>query len=148
MGRPSIPLDTDLMLQLLTDGMTKKDVAAIMGVSPMTIDHRISDLKKEESMLLAYDKVHYLDLIKVKEKLVAGCTQEKIDDAPLGQIAQAYGVFSKMEQLIQGRPTEIHGLMGYLLHLEKEDIAKREKDNSVVADDAIDVTVENGDSNG
>jgi hypothetical protein len=29
-----------------------------------------------------------------------------------------------MEQLIQGRPTEIHGLMGYLMHLEKEDIAE------------------------
>jgi hypothetical protein len=37
--------------------------------------------------------------------------------------------------LIQGKPTEIHGLMGYLLHLEKEEIEKV-KDNS----DAVDAS--------
>jgi hypothetical protein len=43
-----------------------------------------------------------------------------------------------MEQLIQGKPTEIHGLMGYLLHLEKEDI---EKAQDVVGNsDAVDAS--------
>ena len=124
MGRPCKEIDTDLMLSLLADGMSRKDTAAALDISPVTLDAAVERLKKEESSLLAYSKVHYLDLISVQKRLVDGVTDEKILDAPLGQIAQAYGVFNKAEQLVQGRPTEIHGLMGYLLHLEKEDIGK------------------------
>jgi DNA-binding Lrp family transcriptional regulator len=123
MGRHPKDIDIDLMLNLLTDGMTIKDTADMMGVSVPTLNNRIEKLKREESGLLAYDKVHHLDLIAVKQKLIEGVTEEKIGEAPLASIANAYGVFAKMEQLIQGRPTEIHGLMGYLLHLEKEDVA-------------------------
>jgi hypothetical protein len=43
-----------------------------------------------------------------------------------------------MEQLIQGKPTEIHGLMGYLLHLEKEDIEKAQ--NAADNSDAVDAS--------
>jgi len=43
-----------------------------------------------------------------------------------------------MLQLDQGKPTEIHGLMGYLMKLEQEDIAKREADNAKT--DVIDVS--------
>ena len=134
-------IDMNAVLDLLGDGVSRKDVAEIMGVSPPTISNRIEQLRKEESGLLAYDKVHYLDLIHVKQRLVGGVTDIKIAEAPLGQIAQAYGVFSKMEQLIQGRPTEIHGLMGYLLHLEKEDIEAK------MANAPIDITP-SGDNNG
>lgn len=137
-------IDRDLMISLLADGMSRKDIADVMGVSPPTISNKIEELRREESALLAYDKVHYLDLIGVKQRLVAGVTDDKILEAPLGQIAQAYGVFAKSEQLIQGRPTEIHGLMGYLLHLEKEDIAKAKSSNG---DDAIDITP-TGDNDG
>ena len=139
-------IDMNLVLDLLGDGMSRKDVAEVLGVSPPTISNRIEQLRKEESGLLAYDKVHYLDLISVKQKLVGGVTDSKIKDAPLGQIAQVYGVFSKMEQLIQGRPTEIHGLMGYLLHLEKEDIEAKQKTLAGGnGDSVVDITPE-GDS--
>ena len=53
---------------------------------------------------------------------------QKIEDAPLQHIANAYGIFKKAEQLVTGRPTEIHGLMGYLMHLEKEDVEKANKE--------------------
>ena len=139
MGRKPKDIDIDLMLSMLTDGMSTADVADTLGVTVPTINARVEQLKKAESALLAYDKSHYLDLIAVKQKLVAGVTEAKITEAPLGQIAQAYGVFSKMEQLIQGRPTEIHGLMGYLLHLEKEDIksvTEEVPDGEFVTEDA------------
>jgi hypothetical protein len=114
------------MLSLLSDGMNRSDTAKALGVAPASLDLAISKLKAQESSLLAYDKVHHLDLIGVKKKLVDGVTEEKIAEAPLASIASAYGVFAKMEQLVQGRPTEIHGLMGYLMHLEKEDIVAAE----------------------
>jgi len=139
-GKPK-NINIDLMLDMLSDGMSRKDTAAALGIAPQTLDARVEQLRKSESSLLAYDKSHYLDLIAVKQRLVAGVTDEKIEEAPLGQIAQAYGTFAKMEQLIQGRPTEIYGLMGYLLHLEKEDIAKK-NDN----EDVIDVTPVSGEA--
>lgn len=135
MGRHKKEIDIDLMLGMLTDGMSAVDVADTLGVTVPTINARVEQLRKAESALLAYDKTHYLDLIAVKSRLVAGVTEAKILEAPLGQIAQAYGTFAKMEQLIQGRPTEIHGLMGYLLHLEKEDI-KSVTDGEFTAEDA------------
>ena len=119
MATPKKEIDMDLAISLLTDGMSKKEVAGIMGVSIPTLSARIEELKHEESNLLAYSKVQHLDLISVQQKLIAGITEDKIQEAPLGQIAQAFGVFKKAEQLIEGRPTEIHGLMGYLMHLEK-----------------------------
>ena len=124
MGRKPKDIDIDLMLSLITDGMSTKEVADTLGVSIPTINARVETLQKQEASLLAYDKVHHLDLIAVQQKLITGVTDEKIAEAPLGQIAQAYGVFNKASQLAQGKPTEIHGLMGYLLHLEKEDIEK------------------------
>jgi hypothetical protein len=134
MGRSKKPIDTELMLSLLTDGMSRGDTAAALGITPPTLDARIADLQREESALLAYDKCHYLDLIGVQQRLVAGVTDAKIEEAPLGQIAQAYGVFNRGSQLAQGRPTEIHGLMGYLMHLEKEDIEEAmSKSNSADA---------------
>jgi hypothetical protein len=133
-GRPPKDIDVDLMLSLLSDGMSRKDTAAALNISPITLDAHVERLKREESGLLAYDKVHHLDLIGVKQRLVAGVTDEKIAEAPLASIASAYGVFAKMEQLIQGRPTEIHGLMGYLMHLEKEDIAAQQVVDGEVID--------------
>lgn len=134
MGRPPKDVDTELMVSLLSMGMTKADVAGIMGVTSPTIEARINDLRKEENALLAYDKCRYLDLISVQQRLVAGVTDAKIEEAPLGQIAQAFGVFNKAEMLVQGKPTEIHGLMGFLLQLDKEDVetAKSKIDNGEV----------------
>lgn len=126
MGRKPADIDIDLMLSLLGDGMSRKETSDALGVCPGSLDLAIEKLKKQENSLLAYDKVHHLDLIGVKKKLVDGVTEEKIAEAPLASIASAYGVFAKMEQLVQGRPTEIHGLMGYLMHLEKEDIVAAE----------------------
>lgn len=113
--------EREMMLQMLGGGVPLHDVARYFDCATSTIKARIDDIKRDESMLLAYDKVHYLDLISVKQRLLAGITDEKIEAAPLGQIGQTYGIVAKMEQLIQGRPTEIHGLMGYLMHLELED---------------------------
>ena len=132
------PEDTKMMIDLLADGMKQRDVASIIGVSGVTISNKLRELKQEESNLLAYDKNRYLDLIQVQQRIIANVTDEKLAAAPVQHLASAYAQFGKMEQLIQGKPTEIHGLMGYLLHLEKEDI---EKANDVVDNsDAVDAS--------
>jgi len=121
MGRRQLNIDNDLMLDLITSGMSSREIAETMGVSIPTLESRIKELQNSEKALLAYDKVHHLGLIAVQQKLIDGVTDEKITAAPLGQIAQAYGVFNKAKQLATGGPTEIQGLMGYLIALETED---------------------------
>jgi predicted transcriptional regulator len=138
MGRNPAAIDTALMLDLLADGMSKKEVADIIGCSPPTISAKIAELRKDEASLLAYDKNKYLDLIGVQQRILANVTDEKLAEAPVQHLASAYSNFGKMLQLDQGKPTEIHGLMGYLMKLEQEDIAKREADNAET--DAIDVS--------
>lgn len=132
MGRPRKEIDTELMIDLLAEGLSKTEVAAVLGVTPPTIENRVKELRSDESALLAYDKVHFLDLIRVKERLVANMTEQKMVEAHLGTLANAYGIIAKQEQLIQGRPTEIHGLMGYLMHIEALDREKRNAENDVV----------------
>lgn len=144
MGRPPKSIDTETMLELISLGLSNKEVAQQLEISIPTLLDRIEKLKKGESALLAYEKVQHLDLIGVQQRLVAGVTDEKIAEAPLGQIASAFGIFNKAGQLAQGRPTEIHGLMGYLMLLEKEDIENRQNNQ----DPPIDVTPTEGDGNG
>ena len=138
MGRSPAAIDTALMLDLLADGMSKKEVADIIGCSPPTISAKIAELRKDESSLLAYDKNKYLDLIGVQQRILANVTDEKLAEAPVQHLASAYSNFGKMLQLDQGKPTEIVGLMGYLMKLEQEDIAKKEADNAKT--DVIDVS--------
>ena len=131
MGRPEANIDVNLMLDLLSEGVTKNEIARSLGISKPTLDKKIENLRCEESALLAYDKVHYLDLIGVKQRIIEHMDDTKLAEAPLGQLAQAYSVVTKAENLIQGRPTEIHGLMGYLMHLEKEDIGAVQSKNDI-----------------
>lgn len=134
MGRSKVAIDTDDMIELLEAGLSKKEVAAALGVTVPTIDNRINDLRREESALLSYNKVHFLDLIRVKERVLANMTEDKMVAAPLGILANTYGIIAKQEQLLQGRPTEIHGLMGYLMHIEELD--RKKKDEQSVEEDS------------
>jgi len=127
-------IDHESLIEMLAGGVPVRVVAEEFKVSNTTIYDRINVLRRNESALLAYDKTHYLDLIDVKQRLIAGVTDEKIAEAPLQHIANAYGTFNKAELLLQGRPTEIHGLMGYLMHLEKEDIEEAQSQNSPCAE--------------
>jgi transposase len=117
-----VDVDTSAMLDLLAEGFTNKEVAEAFGISTDTVRARISELKKAENGLLAYEKVQHLDLLQVQQRLVAAVTDDKIAEAPLRDIASSFKVFKHAEQLITGRPTEIQGLMGFLLKIEKEDI--------------------------
>lgn len=134
MGRTAKAIDVDQMLDLLSSGLSNKEVAETMGVSAPTIANRVEELKRKESALLAYEKTQHLDLLCVQKRLIDGITDEKIEEAPLSAIAQAFGVFKKAEHLSTGRPTEVIGLMGYLLKIEEEergvvDITPAEENN-------------------
>lgn len=137
MGRNKAEVDTDLLVDLIAEGMNTKSIASLLGVSAPTVLAKIEELKKEESALLAYDKTKHLDLIGVQQRILANVTDEKLAAAPVQHLASSYAQFGKMLLLDQSRPTEIHGLMGYLIHLEKEDIGKVDNNTD---EDAIDIS--------
>jgi hypothetical protein len=137
-GKPT-DFDEELMFNLLAAGdLNKKEIAGVLGCSVATLNAKLEQLRADETALMAYDKVHYLDLIQVKQRIIANVTDDKLQEAPLGQLAQAYSVFDKAQALVEGRPTEIHGLMGYLLHIEKEDMQQAAEEAAQC--EAIDVT--------
>jgi hypothetical protein len=144
MGRNRVAFDVEQMLELIGQGMGDKDIAANMGVSIPTLKSRIAELEEKESAILHYSKVQHIELLDVQQRLIAGVTDAKIAEAPLGQIANAFGIFKKAEHLNTGKPTEIVGLMGYLLTLEAEEIAKSQPNQVDDAGDVVDVEVENG----
>jgi len=142
MGRARTDVNMDMALELLGNGFTLKETAEQCGTNPMTLKSRIEELNKEESALLAYDKRHFLDLIRTKERLIAHMTEDKMLAAPLSSLAQAYGIVAKFDQLVQGRPTEIVGMMGYLMQIEKMEREGKIVDGEIVDGESEEVSEE------
>jgi hypothetical protein len=143
MGARRKEIDVNLMLDMLSEGISKKEIGETLGVSVPTIEANIERLGKEEQSLMAYSKVQHLELIGIQRRIACGVTDTKIDAADLGELASAFKIFKQAEQLVQGKPTEIHGLMGFLMALEKEDIEKAQAPEAETVETTVeDVTKE------
>ena len=78
-------------------------------------------LTAEESALAAYNKVQHVQLTKLQFELLEAITSDKLHEASLRDIVSAFKILKDKELVAQGRPTEIHGLVGYLQILEDEE---------------------------
>jgi hypothetical protein len=123
MGRPQIEIDTDVAIDLLTRGHTQKEVAQELGISPITLGKRIADIQAKQPLLTQYRVLQSLQLTELQCRVLEAITPEKIADAPLRDLVLAFKVLKDKELVLDGKPTEIKGLLGYLIQLEKEDAA-------------------------
>ena len=89
------------------------DVAYIQDVA--------SRLSTEEKSLEGYSKVQHVQLTKLQFELLEAITSDKLHEASLRDIVSAFKILKDKELVAQGRPTEIHGLVGYLQILEDEE---------------------------
>jgi hypothetical protein len=97
-------------------------VRALTGDNKQLLGDLIVELKNDEKLLNGYADVQHLQLIQLQHKLLAnGITDQKLYDAPLRDVVSAFKVLKDKELVSQGKPTEIHGLVGYLVELEKEE---------------------------
>jgi hypothetical protein len=97
-------------------------VRALTGNDKQIIAQLINELKGDEKLLDAYLDVQHLQLAKLQHRLLSnGITDQKIYDAPLRDVVSAFKALKDKELVAQGKPTEIHGLVGYLVELEKEE---------------------------
>lgn len=107
--------------ELLDRGYSIAEISATLGAPKKEIQQIIRHMNADRTLLEEYRRVQPLQLTMLQHKLLSGITEQKIMDAPLRDIVGAFKTLKDKELVMDGKPTEIHGLVGYLDHLEKEE---------------------------
>lgn len=123
MGRDKIELDPLEIFDLATTGMTQKDIAAELNVSIPTLARRIAKIQEEQGLLMQYRTLQSLELTALQSRILEAITPDKIEGASLRDLVLAFKILKDKELVVDGKPSEIKGLIGYLVALEKEELA-------------------------
>ena len=84
----------------------------------------VASIGSKKPLIQKYRSVQSLQLTDVQAKLLRAITQDVIAEADLRAIVGAFKDLKTIEHLIDGKPTEIKGLVAYLVALEKEDVER------------------------
>ena len=122
-GRPQKEVDMLSALDLLARGEKIPTISTELGISEPTLRARIADLQKKQGVLLQYRSIQSLQLTELQARVLEAITPEKINDAPLRDLVAAYKVLKDKELTIEGKPSEIKGLVAHLIFLEKQETA-------------------------
>ena len=133
MGRPRKNLDTETVLDLVEQGLPRKTIADELGVSLPTLAKTIGEISKREGIILQYRAIQSLQLTEIQAKVLNCISDEKINDASLRDLVYAFKILKDKEQTIEGKPSEIKGLVSYLIEVEKKEfdekvLKKKEKE--------------------
>jgi hypothetical protein len=123
MGASKKQIDEGLMYDMLQQGVARKELAQILGVSSPTLSARIADLQTKQGLLLQYRNIQALQLTELQARILESITPDKIEEAPLKDLVLCYKVLKDKELVVEGKPSEIKGLVSYLVHMEKEQLA-------------------------
>jgi len=123
MGRPRKDLDLDVLFDFALQGMNQKEQAKELGISVPTLSRRIADIQSKHDVLLQYRALQSLQLTELQARVLEAITPEKIEDAPLKDLVLAYKVLKDKELVVEGKPSEIRGLVAHLIHLEQQEMA-------------------------
>lgn len=123
MPRPKIEIDTEMLLDLQEMGLTQKQASSELGICPQTLSKRIADVQKKQGLLLQYRSLQSLQLTELQARVLEAITPEKIEQAGLKDLVLAYKILKDKEQVIEGKPSEIKGLVSYLIKIEEEEAA-------------------------
>lgn len=132
MSRPQKEIDLDAALDLLMRGEKVPAIASELGISPPTLRSRIAEIQKEQGLLLQYRSIQSLQLTSLQAKILEAITPAKIDEAPLRDLVASYKILKDKELVIEGKPSEVKGLVAHLIYLEKQEQALREGTESPV----------------
>lgn len=123
MGRPFAEIDMDKLVELGYRNIPQKQVAEELGISIPTLNKRITEIRDKQGVLLRYRELQSLQLTAIQARILEHITPEKIAEAPLRDLILAFKILKDKEQVIEGKPSEIKGLVGYLIELEKKESA-------------------------
>ena len=127
-----LDIDTDVLLDFGEMGLTIKEQAEEIGCSPATIAKRIAKIQQEQGILMKYRELQSLQLTSIQAKVLEAITPDKIDQAPLRDLVFAFKILKDKEQVLDGKPSDIKGLVGYLIKMEKEELALNGEEVDIV----------------
>ena len=122
-GRPQLNIDMEAALDLLERGESASAISLELGISTQTLRNRIADLQKKQGVLLQYRSIQTLQLTELQARILEAVTPDKIDDAPLRDLIMSYKILKDKELVMEGKPSEIKGLVAHLIYLEKQEAA-------------------------
>ena len=126
MGRGKIDLDVETLYDLAASGHTQKSMAGEMGISVPTLAARITEIQSKQAILLQYRALQSLQLTGLQARILENITDDKIEAADLKDLVVAFKILKDKELVVDGKPSEIRGLVAHLIHMEKEMIAGEE----------------------
>jgi len=113
--------DIAALVDLLERGATLGEIGEVVDASPKTISQRITEIQEEHSVLLQYRAIQSMELTKLQAKVLMAITDDKINEASLSELVNAFKILKDKELVLEGKPSDIKGLVGYLIQLEKEE---------------------------
>lgn len=131
MGRPKKEIDILSLMDMQSRGATLKETQDELGISQPTLAKRITEIREKQGILLKYRELQSLQLTSVQARILEAITPDKIDEAPLRDLVLAFKILKEKEHLIEGKPSEIKGLVGYLIELEKKEAVLEGMDPSI-----------------
>lgn len=126
MGNRKIKIDPEVLLDMQEMGLTQKQTAKELGVCSATLSRRMADIQKKQGLLLQYRSLQSLQLTELQARILEAITPERIEEADLKDLVLAFKILKDKEQVLEGKPSEIKGLVSYLIKMEEEEIALKE----------------------
>ncbi len=123
LGRPSAKVDMEAALDMLLKDIPVPAIATELGISAPTLRKRIADIQQKQGLLLQYRSIQSLQLTELQARVLEAITPEKINEAPLRDLVASFKILKDKELVIEGKPSEIKGLVAHLIYLEKQERA-------------------------
>ena len=70
-------------------------------------------------------------MTELQARVLEAITPEKIEEAPLRDLVASYKILKDKELNIEGKPSEIKGLVAHLIYLEKQEAALADKSSAI-----------------
>lgn len=121
--KPQKKVEAEQLYDMIIRGMPKTEMAPELGMSVPTLNARIADIQSKQGVILQYRAIQNLQLTELQGRCLEAITPDKIEEAPLRDLIFAYKVLKDKELVVTGKPTELKGMMHYLIELEKQDDA-------------------------
>ena len=118
-----VDINTETLLDLAERNLTQAEMAELTGCSIPTLQKRLDDLKEKQGLLLKARDLRALRLTELQMMVLDAITPTKIAEAPLRDLVLAFKVLADRENVDVGKPTEMKGLVHYLVQIEKEKVA-------------------------
>ena len=121
MGRPFAEVDMDKLEELGKVNLPRQNMAGELGISHPTLTKIIGKVVEMKGILMKYRELQSLQLTAIQARILEHITPERISEASLRDLVLAFKILKDKEQVMEGKPSDIKGLVGYLIELERQE---------------------------